>query len=170
MTVEERINAMNKKINNDKIIKEEKELLEKQAIDNEMKNVSKLFARIKDVIRLGIYCRENNIKFPKGEYHKYYDQAYNDFESDGIRHFFGFIGKDGYCSHGEEIHVGWNNGGFCGEWDVHCDGNKLWLQHEKDKTNKKDVDSLDVIKRFIKDFEEFEKNFYEWFDKKCNQY
>lgn len=168
MTVEERINAMNKKINNDKVIKAEKELLKEQEIREAMKDVSKLFDRVKDIIKLGVYCRENNIKFPNGEYHKY-DSYYNDFESDYIRHYFGFIGENGYCSHGREIHVGWNNGGCCGVWDVHCDGNKLWLQYENDKTNKKEVDSLDVIKRFIKDFEKFEKNFYEWFDKKCKQ-
>lgn len=168
MTVEERINAMNKKLNNDKVIKEEKELLKEQAITEAMENASKLFDRVKDVIRLGEYCRENNVEFPNGEYHEY-KRYYNDFESDGIRHYFGFIGENGYYSHGGEIHVGWNNGGFCGVWDVHCDGNKLWLQHENNKTNKKDIDSLDVIKCFVKDFEEFEKNFYEWFDRKCGK-
>lgn len=169
MIVEERINAMNKKINDDKVIKEEKELLKKQEINNAMEDVSKLFDRVRDIIRLGEYCRNNNIKFPNGEYHRYYELHYNDFESDGIRHYFGFIVENGYCSHGGKIHVGWNNGGFCGVWDVHCDGNKLWLQHENNKSNKKEVDSLAIIKRFIKDFEEFEKNFYEWFDRKCNE-
>lgn len=168
MTVEERMNAMNKKIADDKTIAEEKEALKEKELDKAMEDVVKLFDRVKDIIQLAKYCRQNDIKFPNGTYHKY-DSYRNDFESDGIRHYFGFIGEDGYCSHGGEIHVGWNNGGFCGVWDVHCNGNEIWLQHEDNKANKKKVDSIDIVERFIKDFEEFEKNFYEWFDEKCKQ-
>ena len=168
MTVEERIHAMNCKLNKDRIIQEEQALLEEREISEALKGVELLFDRVKDIVRLGEYCRENNISYPKGKYHKY-ESYYNDFESDGVRHIFGFIGEKGYCSHGGEIHVGWMNGGFCGDWDVHCDGNAFWLQHEKYVSHKRDVDSLSVIQRFISDFEVFEKNFYEWFDERCSQ-
>ena len=168
MTVEERINAMNKKIESDKKKENESEQLREKQLDEAMEDVVKLFGRVKDIIRLGVYCINNKIEFPNGKYYEY-RQAYNDFESDGIRHYFGFIGEDGYLSHGGEVHVGWNNGGFCGVWDVHCNGNELWLQHEKDKNNKRKIDSIDDIKRFIKDFEKFEKNFYEWFDEMCGK-
>lgn len=165
MTVEERINTMNKKIAENKKISEEKEVLKEKEISEMLKEAEKLFGRVKDIIRLGRYCMENNLEFPNGKYHKY-DNYRNDFESDGIRHYFGFLGRNRLYNTISEIHVGWENGGFCGDWDVHCDGNELWLQHEKDKTRKK-IDDVKIVKQFIKDFEEFERNFYEWFDEKC---
>lgn len=165
MTVEERINAMNNKIAEDKKKSEKKEILKEKEIDKLMKEAEQLFDRVKDIIRLGKYCMNNNISFPSGKYYKC-DGYYNDFESDGIRHYFGFVGRNVFKKKKSIIHVGWLNGGFCGEWDVHCDGNKIWLQHKKDKTRRK-VDSVEIVKRFIKDFEEFERNFYEWFDEMC---
>ena len=165
MTVEERINAMNNKIVEDKKKSEEKEALKEKEISELMKEAKKLFSRVKDVIRLGKYCMDNNLEFPNGKYHEY-GNYHNDFESDGIRHYFGFLGDIRYNTRTGKVHVGWINGGFCGQWDVHCDGNELWLQHEKDKT-RKNVDDVKIVERFIKDFEEFERNFYEWFDEKC---
>lgn len=165
MTVEERINAMNNKMVEDKKKSEEKEILKEKEIGELMKETEKLFGRVKDIIRLGKYCMDNNLKFPNGKYHEY-DNYHNDFESDGIRHYFGFLGRNKFDNKVDEIHIGWENGGFCGNWDVYCDGNELWLQHEKDKTRKK-IDDVHIVKRFVKDFEEFERNFYEWFDEMC---
>lgn len=170
MTVEERMHAMDKKLMRDKKIEEEKAQLEAKERNALEERVKELYPRIKDIIRLGVYCKSHNIKYPNGKYLKNTtkDSFFNDFESDGIRHYFGFVGKDGSRSHNAELHVGWINSGFCGPWDVHCDGDRLWLQHEKDENLQKPIDSPETLGQFIKDFEVFEKNFYEWFDETCS--
>lgn len=167
MTVEERIAAMDKKIANDKIVAEQEAARKDEKISAAMKEAEQVFDRVKDIIRLITYCLKNDIKFPNGKYQTYKSGPYNDFASDGIRHYFGYIGENGYYKSGDVIHLGWINGGYCGIWDVHCDGNELWLQNEKDPKLKKPADSVGIIFEFIEDFNKFEKVFYKWFDEAC---
>lgn len=75
--------------------------------------------------------------------------------SNGISHHFGLMRK--------VKALGWENGGFCGPWDVYGNGGTIWLRHED--RNVISEPSAEVINEYCDRFYEFKKLFEAWFTK-----
>ena len=147
-----------------KAIKEKQEMLKKQ--------IRALEPRIKDIIVLGNFCLKNDIKvWQKGiEDAKYENKC---FETDGIKHQLGFYRNHfkGYpvyrCS--EYDYIGFENGGFCGDWDFVTNGKEIFEVHEeKDKMTTIGPHSIIreptvyQMNKFLNDFNKFEKEFFNY--------
>lgn len=157
MTVEERMRMIDAKKKRD----EEKELaeLEKYEMEYEdcIKKIQGLRNRIADILKLANYAMDNEISL------KYHDALHGNYDNGD---FF-----SNYWSHRlglkDKEHLGYTMGGACGNIDFYTDGIDTYGY---DTSNKKRVSpKMEHMKSFLRGFDEFEKKFYEYIDKKCSQ-
>ena len=140
MTVEERIRVIQDKINRDKqraMLMQQREEREKQAA---FKKFEELSGRIKDLIRVGDFCKTNSIQIPKQFEYKAF-RFYND-----------------HCSY---LCLDKLNDYILSDGDT--------LYKECKATGKRETEALTKaqIEQFCDGFEIFEYEFYKWIDKQC---
>ena len=151
------------KINEDKQLAEKKEYSDlvaaKKRFVQTAPEVKKLFNILLELhSKLPAYIYKENLsilkKSPSGGSWNYTIRA------NGISHHFGLMIPP---QQNQEITIGWFNGGFCGKWDVRCDGTIIWEQHEN--TGETRTPSAKVINEYCDRFYEFKELFEVWFMK-----
>ena len=132
-----------------------------------MNEIRKLEPRITDIIIIGNMCREHGI--PLRQYGTYRKCTYKDgsYETDGIYHQLGFypINKPYYKlgPNDKYKYIGIEMGGALGNRDFITNGEIIAdTDNDNYDTSIKYKPSIRHCKRFLKDFEEFEKAFYEF--------
>ena len=157
MTVEERMRMIDKKVKRD----EEREMaeLEKYEMEYEecINKIQELRERIADILQLANYAMDNGISLKYGDaLHGDYDNG--DFFSNFWSHRLGLKDRE---------YLGYTMGGACGDVNFYTNG----IDSYGYDTNRKVRISpkLEHMKRFIKDFDNFENKFYEYVDKQCNK-
>ena len=172
MTLEERLSIISKKAQSNEIEKLNKEMNEKNIIENALNKIKELKPRIEALIILGNKCIEEGIDFPSSsETTKLgYGNGYNsyNFIADGFYHHVGFMdcekvywhqGKNKYKT---IAHMGIKNGGCCGSFDFYTDGTGTFYK-DRESGRIKEADLRD-LKNFLKEFDSFEAAFYKWID------
>lgn len=85
-----------------------------------------------------------------------------DFMADAMTHKIGFIPNSRINE--QIIGVGFEGGGYCGQYDFYTDGQAIF---DKNRDNGHDREaSTEHLEKFIKEFPEFEKAFYDYIEKK----
>lgn len=172
MTLEERLSIISKKAESNEIEKLNKEMDEKNRIENALNKIKELKPRIEALIILGNKCIEEGIDFPSAyETTRFgYGKGYNsyNFIADGIYHCVGFMECERYVYRKGEnkyntiYHLGIKNGGYCGEFDFYTNGTEVFSKHKKTEEIKEprytDMDC------FLEEFNSFEAAFYKWID------
>lgn len=166
-TAKEKIVSHKNKKEQEKI---DKELLYKQKQMELIAKIRELQPRIQKIIEIGNICIENGIVLRKvGTYRKclYKEDAY---ETDAIYHQLGFFpnhyhGHPLYkCTHYD--YIGYRMGGACGNKDFITNGDEVYdISHDNHyELRGKQIPSVEHCGRFLKDFDNFEKLFYEFID------
>lgn len=169
-TLEERMKIIDAKVEKDtnaeiekanQLLKEKKELILK---------IINLSDRIDILLKLVNYCREKGLALPDNNVardHGYGNGDYN-FCADGIYHHVGFMelkyhNNDNYkCKF-----LGIYNGGYYGKYDFYTNGIKVFNVHEDTKEIVEP--KISDMRRFLKEFDLFEKSFLSWVDSLDNE-
>lgn len=168
MNIEERMmkidNAVERKKKEAKE-KEDREFAEIESLINQCNEYSK---RVKELLQVARYCVDVGIQIPiKAGIGSSYNAAEKygypyEFYAEGIRHHVGFIAKNPYEKRPKIIAIGIENGGACGQWDFYNTGEDMYSQHEDNGSlmspRKEDM------QQFLREFEPFEKAFYNFVD------
>lgn len=154
-----------------------KELEKKMAIKMEREDliakVRCLKPRIDELIETANECIEYGICINEyGKSFNYYVDEYEKgtFVTNGWSHKVGFIQKSNGYYKGKRVYntikyIGIDNGGANGCYDFRTDGYSVQYIHEKNEDDRK-IPSIYDLKKFLNGFDEFEKKFYEYVDKK----
>ena len=129
--------------------------------------IKKLEPRIDELLITAHACMENGIeinKYGKSWHHMYDEWERGTFVSNGISHKVGFI-LDKKIE--KIIAMGIINGGAYGYLDFYTDGHVIF-SYDSDKNKREEPREYDM-KRFLKEFDAFEKAFYEYVDKTIGQ-
>lgn len=94
------------------------------------------------------------------------DNGYYDFIiprcSEGIKHIVGFMLDR---SKNKVDSIGICNGGWCGEYDFHTTGEKIYMtEHYKNTPVEKEI-KINNAERTLREFNDFEKKFYDDLEK-----
>ena len=173
MTAQERIAMM------DKTIKVEEEQKLKDDIAKEIqrqKLITQIIAkgdRIRALIEVGNNCAQKGMM---PEARMLSDNRVKDtFCTDGIHHEVGFWHEGYRYTKTYSIrYVGFENGGANGVYDFYTDGVDIFEEHEDANSKyfderrypKRRQPTIEHMQKFLRDFDAFEKMFYEWFDKR----
>ena len=172
MTLEERLNAIQKESNLREQEQQEKEQQEKNDYVESMDKLVALSQRIKDILKVANECLKNGIQlpYPASDYGYHQDDCLytpkiSGFVSNGWSHWVGFMGR-GIRNH--YSYLGFYNGGACGSYDFYTNGDVPFeISHNEDAENsnaqrykpqKKHID------HFVDRFNHFEECFYKWVD------
>lgn len=149
----------------------DKAIAYKQKQTDLVAQIRELEPRIKKIIEIGNLCIENGIRLNEKGIHRkclYKEDAY---ETDAIHHQLGFF-PNHYkahpiyaCTHYD--YIGYRMGGANGGLDFITNGEEvLNISHDKyhDLANKQ-YPSVEHCEMFLKDFENFERVFYEFIDR-----
>ena len=128
----------------------EYEALTKQILD--------LQPRIAELIDVGNACLKNGIKLECDTRFKLGGRSAG-FIAEGICHHVGFIKP---WNESTIYEMGIINGGWFGDFDFHTDGRKMYSVSEKggDYSEAR----IEDMRKFVKDFDEFEQQFYDYVD------
>ena len=139
----------------------EKEIEEKRKIEKErqeemamIENIKSLKPRIDDLLLVANSCLSNGISIENHEWN-YLNYKHGHFAADATTHHLGFSTHRGKAIHYLEI-----RGGGYDDYNLITDGYIVDVQGEK----------LYVLKRFLNEFDEFEKEFYDYVDKVINSH
>lgn len=159
--VDTRLEKLQQHIANEQKQKEEKEKAEKKYNDTLCKKICTLRPRIEKLIELG-----NAVRVAGKLVHITWLGNYNApnvFRAEGIYHRLGFMDQ-GYEDDNQIIKfIGFDCGGACGKYDFYTNGDEIFDKHEETKAIIHP--SSEHMEKFLKEFDEFEKRFYDWFDK-----
>ena len=153
----------------DKAVKHEKEVALTIERDNLIGYVGSCMKRINDMIDVANFAIEHGISLSNSGWggHEGYDTGM--FITNSWSHLLGFVrDKDEPI-----ISIGINAGGACGNvsFRIDNDGFVYGKESTKDKYNKPIIEivnpPLRYLQRFEKEFDEFEKSFYAYIEKKC---
>lgn len=133
----------------DKRRKMEEKLREEEEM---IKQIKALKPRIDDLLLVANSCLSHNIPFENHEW-GFLDYKHGHFGADAMTHQLGFSIHIGKAIHYLEI-----RGGGYDHYNLKTDGEIIDVQGEK----------LYVLKRFLNEFDEFEKEFYAYVDKFIN--
>ena len=159
MTLAERKQLIDCKVKRDNDKKVSEAARESTAIENYTNQILEWKPRIDELIDLANYARENDISLGKahiGSNRQCYECGY--FYSDGISHLVGFI-NDPVIKE-----LGIIAGGACGQWNFYTDGEFIYEENGK---GEKREPQLSHLEKFVKNFLEFEEEFYKYIDKVC---
>lgn len=177
MTAQERIARINRTVVVENAQKEA-EMLQKEAKQKQlMAQIISIGDRIRALIEVGNSCAEKGL-MPRADI--FHDHRVKDtFCTDGIHHEVGFHRTGAWYTGDNKFsirYVGFDNGGACGPYDFYTDGTDIFEEHEDAK--RKDWDmchqfdkkrrppTIENMQIFLRDFDAFEKMFYDWFDKR----
>lgn len=135
-----------------------------------MGKIVELQPRIAELIETVNACIKNGIEINKYRnshcYSGYDNYKQGTFVSNAISHKIGFIQGNGvsfgYNPKTPITVMGIVNGGACGKLDFHTNGINAYSVHEDTKEMSKA--RIKDIKKFLDNFDEFEKAFYEYVD------
>lgn len=159
MNVNEIMNMIDIKVDNEKEKERQKEIETKNRFSAALTKIGGLKPRIDDLIKLANYAKDNGIDFNKRGWggHEGYDTGM--FYTNSWSHLVGFVD-------GKPITMlGIDAGGACGDVDFRTNGvitfglNRNTMAIEKP--------SLYHMETFIKKFDEFEREFYAYIKKVC---
>lgn len=157
MTVEERMKAIDNKIEADR----RKEIEKKEKLLKETREakdaIHDLKDRISDVLNLAYYAIDRGISLQGKQSwggHEGYDTGL--FFSNGWSHLVGIKNRE---------YLGITKGGACGHIDFYTNGDEIFGYDTRQKVR---VDPLlGDMERFIKGFDKFESALFEFIDKQC---
>lgn len=115
--------------------------------------VMALMPEVKEVFDIVEKIYEMNFEIPGGD---------KGFFSDGVSHKFGFMG--GRRSDGAPVAIGWYNGGWCGKYDIYCNGEDIWASHETIADEYRAVTTREY-RDFADCWVKFKERFLNWVDK-----
>ena len=152
---------INKAYLSDKIKKENKIIQEEEKRIEYLEKIKELTPRIKKLIDLA------NVLIKNGYYHDFLEtSSRNDykkgFQSEGWCHNVGFIidGKGDISLY--VTHMGIVNGGCFGENDFRTNGEDTYMSFDNYSIYRTSIPiNLNDAKRFLNEFDNFEKRFYE---------
>lgn len=130
--------------------------------------IQALKPRIQELLATANACLEGGIEintYGRRHYPDYDSYEKGTFVTNGISHKVGFI--ENWSSYDHKPHVftemGIDNGGACGPYDFHTDGDRVYNVHE----NSKEVcaPSIHDMENFLSRFDTFEESFYSYIDK-----
>ena len=169
LSIEEAERKINNHIEKKRRDEEEKHRKEKEKLENLMKEIENLEPRITQMIAIANLCCSNGIKLRKRKRRCECLYENDCYETDGIHHQLGFypehFGKhpiDG-CTHYD--YIGYEMGGACGDKDFITDGFTIAsIPNNRNKrlSKGKSKPTIRHCSKFLKDFEKFEKSFYDF--------
>lgn len=159
MSIDEIMNMIDRKVGNDKEKERQKEIEIQKRKETVLAKIAELKPRIDDLIKLANYAKDNGINFNNKGWggHEGYDTGM--FYTNTWSHLVGFV-------HNNPITVlGIDAGGACGNVDFRTNG-EITVGVIEDK--KEIVEpKLWHMEKFIKNFDEFEREFYAYIEKVC---
>lgn len=168
----EKIHAYKKRMDEAANKRVEGEALESKYLKLRIRN---LRPRITELIATANACFENGIDIDTygDRYDRWFDTYENGtFVTNSISHRVGFVQnwKNHTSLECRRIaEVGINAGGACGSFDFRTDGVSIYSADERGVEYGKEEPRLEHMKRFIEQFDEFEKAFYEYVDNIVNK-
>lgn len=147
--------------------KEEKQKLEEEEYNKYFNMIRELQPRIENIIEIGNMCVENNIKLNsrmRGSDRFSSKYRYNEFITDGIYHYLGFYPENREYEH--FTFIGYKMGGACGGTNFITNGEIIASTPDYNRYEIKSMSNplTKHMKKFVKDFPEFEKTFYKFVD------
>lgn len=176
MTLNERMNAIEKKAEKIKKENENEKMAAEIKIQKATKDILNMADRIVAVITLANKCLDCGIMLPDcytTVKYGYGDGSRSfDFCADGIYHHVGFMDCKRGCWQKGEIpfnkieYLGVVNGGYNGPYDFYTNGKEVF---SKDNTSIGTISEakLEHMEKFLYEFEVFEDAFYKWLDDWC---
>lgn len=172
MTLEERLEIINRKAKSNKTMELSKEMELKNETKEALRKVEELTERIEAIIILANKCIEEGIRFPSSSQTEGfgYGKGYNSYSffADGIYHHVGLMDcqrgwwREGESPYKKVRYLGIENGGWYGVYDFYTNGTTTFYKHEENG-EVKNADLRD-IKAFLNEFDDFEIAFYKWID------
>lgn len=134
----------------------QKEIARIDRIEKYKEKIHELKPRIDELLKVGNACLEYNIPLEGKEWggHEGYDT--HQFITNSWSHLLGFVSRRDQFTRSRIsfTHLGIMGGGAC-NYNLETDGNKIEVSGDIEY----------ILHRFIKDFDEFEAEFYNYVDK-----
>lgn len=158
MNTQERLNNIDsfvEKKEAEKMTKTENESLEIKRLVDEIKELQ---PRISDLLIVGNACLVNHIPLKGTGFGCQQSYDTHQFITNGWSHLLGFVDKSIAPQKLPFMYLGIQGGGFY-TYDLETDGYIVYVSgHDR-------RDKIHVLNRFIKEFDEFEKEFYAYVDR-----
>lgn len=125
-----------------------------------VQQIQALKPRIDELLAVGNACLESGIPMDGSD--QYGNEGYNthQFFTNSWSHLVGFVGNGPNNAGGIE-YLGINAGGACGKWNFRTNGVDIFEQSGTEVQGPQ----IGHMKRFVKEFDEFESAFYAYVDK-----
>lgn len=137
----------------------EKENLEMKKLVNQIKELQ---PRINDLLIVGNACLVNHIPLKGTGFGCKEGYDTHQFITNGWSHLLGFVDNSIQPQKLPFRTLGIQGGGCC-HYDLETDGRSVYVSGDR-------IDKIYVLKRFIKEFDEFEKEFYAYVDRVTKQH
>lgn len=169
-TLEERMEAIRNKAKKDADDATAKLNAEDAKRKELISQINSLSDRIKAILTLANECVRMNVKIPQRhpmdmnyETAKVYGYL-AEFIAEGIYHHTGLI-RSCSCGSGSKEKYEWigiDNGGACGRFDFHTNGDQVFAIHEEERFHAEP--RICDMEKFLREFPVFEAAFYNWID------
>lgn len=162
MTYEERVQNIKNEVAKREREEQEKVAKEKAERQGLINSIKELAPRIEMILKLANECEKNGIHIK--DYTGYYGNVCEkrpNLISNSIEHFLGLM----WPEYGEYEFLGFYNGGACGPYDLYTNGKDVYyIKGTPHMPEKKVEPKMYDLKYFLKEFENFEKEFYNYID------
>lgn len=161
--INRRIDALRNYRENEDLMRRAAEERKRDEENTLVARIKSLEPRIKELIATGNACLQSNIPLTGQAFGMRESYDTNQFFTNSWSHLVGFVGNPNSTSCYIEF-LGINGGGACGAYDFRTDGDSVFSVNENNHTDIIPA-SIGHMKRFLENFDTFEKSFYAYVDK-----
>ncbi len=145
---------------NQEITENNKRIQEDQEKKSLVEQIQQLKPRIDQLLEIGNACRDAQIPLTGRAWGSREGYDTNQFVTNSWSHLVGFVDHGTYYP---LTQLGINGGGACGVWNFRTNGVQVYEEHEH--TTETLEPQIGHMKRFLNEFDKFEKSFYDYVDK-----